>query len=275
MWLVKPETVLRWHRDAFRLWWRWKTRPHQAQTRISAETVALIKRLARDNRLWGAERIRGELLKLNIHVAKRTIQRYLQSGGRPRSTGQQWSTFLENHAKDMWACDCLQTYDVWFRPLFAFFIVNVGTREVIYTGVTSSPSRQWTAQQIRNATPFGEGPRFVIRDRDDKFGPEFDRAAQAVGARVIKTAVRTPDMNAVCERFLGSVRRECLDHVIVLNERHLAAILSEYVAYFNNGRPHQSLGQNAPRGFRNPATTGAIIEVPVLSGLHHDYRRAA
>ncbi|HEY5374264.1 MAG TPA: hypothetical protein VIK01_11295, partial [Polyangiaceae bacterium] len=201
--LVKPETILRWHRQGFQMFWRWSTRNQPPPTRVSIETIELIRRIARENRLWGAERIRGELLKLGIRVAKRTVQKYLRTGVKPRSTGQRWATFLENHGKDIWACDFVQTYDIWFRPIFAFFIINLGTREVVDVSVTRAPTQQWTAQQLRNTTPFGKGPRFIIRDRDCKFGAEFDRAAQALGTRVIKTAVRTPDMNATCERFLG------------------------------------------------------------------------
>jgi putative transposase len=272
--VVKPETVLRWHRQAFQAIWRWKSRRAQ-QPRVAPETIELIRRMASENRLWRAERIRGELLKLGIRVTKRTIQRYLKSTDRPQPNGQRWATFLKNQSTDIWACDFLQTYDVWFRPIFAFFLVNVGTREVIHVGVTRAPTSAWTAQQLRNATPSGTGPRFIIRDRDSKFGADFDRAAEAVGARVIKTAVHTPDMNATCERFLGSVRRECLDHVIVVSERHLRAVLAEYVGYFNRLRPHQGLRQSVPMGASPPLSEGQVIAISVLGGLHHDYRRAA
>ena len=257
------------------MFWRWRTRHRKPQPRISIDTIELIRRMARENRLWGAERIRGELLKLGVRVAKRTVQKYLRTGVKPRSTGQRWATFLENHGKDIWARDFVQTYDIWFRPIFAFFIINLGTREVVHVSVTRAPTQQWTAQQLRNTTPFGKGPRFIIRDRDCKFGAEFDRAAQALGTRVIKTAVRTPDMNATCERFLGSVRRECLDHVIVLSERHLLTVLAEYIRYFNQARPHQGLNQNSPTGPRLPTLAGEVIAFPVLGGIHHDYRRAA
>jgi putative transposase len=185
---------------------------------MSIETIELVRRVSDENRLWGAERIRGELLRLGIRVAKRTVQRYLKPGAKPRPTDQRWATFLENHVKQIWTCDFIQTYDVWFKPILAFFIINLGTREVVHAAVTRSPSSAWTTQQLRSATPFGDGPRFLIRDPDNKFGAAFDRAAEGLGTRVIKTAVRTPDMNATCERFLGSVRRECLDHVIILNE---------------------------------------------------------
>jgi hypothetical protein len=176
--LLKPETVLRWHREGFRLFWRWKSRsPKVAEQRISDDVVALIRRMARENRLWGAERIRGELLKLGIAVAKRTIQRYLRAA-RPSAPprGQSWKTFLDNHT--VWACDFLQVYDVWFRPLFAFFVIDVKSREVIHVGVTRAPTERWTAQQLRNITPFGEGPQVIIRD-SGRVNPRINKVASA------------------------------------------------------------------------------------------------
>jgi len=273
--IVSPNTVLRWHREGFRLLWKWKSRRRRAAPpRVAESTIELIQRRARENRLWGAERIRGELLKLGIRVSKRTIQRLLRAP-RPPGDGQSWHTFLQNHT--VWACDFLQLYDVWFRPTFAFFIVDVNTKRVVHVGVTRSPSRTWVAQQLRKATPFGEGPEFIIRDRDTKFGADFDRAAVGAGSRVIKCPVRSPLVNATCERFLGSVRRECLDHIIVLGTRHLEDTLGDYVAYFNAMRPHQGLKQRIPVG---PATledgaTGAVSAFSIRGGLHHDYRRAA
>jgi putative transposase len=276
--LVKPETVLRWHRAGFRLFWRHKSRAAGSrEPRIARDVIALIKRMASENRLWGAERIRGELLKLGIRVAKRTVQRYMREA-RPPSPhdGQSWATFLRNHT--VWACDFLQTYDIWFRPVFAFFIIDVNARCVVHLAVTRTPTRQWTAQQLRNATPFGQGPRFLIRDRDDKFGPGFDRVAKGAGTRVVRTAVQAPLMNSVCERFLGSVRRECLDHLVILSERHLHHVLAEYaLSYFNAARPHQGIGQRIPvPAERVPVRfAGPITGLPVLGGLHHDYRAAA
>jgi hypothetical protein len=181
--LVKPETVLRWHRAGFRLFWRNKSRSAGSrEPRMAPNVIALIRCMAIENRLWGAERIRGELLKLGIRVAKRTVQRYMR-GARPPSPhpGQSWATFLRNHT--VWACDFLQTYDIWFRPVFAFFIIDVNARCVVHLAVTRTPTRQWTPQQLRNATPFGQGPRFLIRDRDEKFGPVFDRVAKRRDAR--------------------------------------------------------------------------------------------
>ena len=275
--LVQPETVLRWHRHGFRLFWGWRSRhPRAAVPRVAAQTVELIQTIARDNRLWGAERIRGELLKLGIRVAKRTVQKYMRSVRRRSPSGQSWATFLRNHMHQIWACDFLQTYDIWFRPLFAFFIIELGARKIVSVGVTSNPSSAWVAQQLRNATAFGAGPRFIIRDRDDKYGGDFDRAARGAGTRVLKIPVRAPKANSFCERFVGSVRRECLDHIIVLGERHLFETLVEYARYFDQARTHQGIGQLVPSGCSTAAKgRGAVIARPVLNGLHHDYRRAA
>jgi putative transposase len=276
--LVKPETVLRWHREGFRLFWRWRCRRRRAgEPRVAAQTVALIRRMANDNCLWGAERIRGELRKLGIPVAKRTVQRYM-TRSRPRSPrdGQRWRTFLRNHS--VWACDFLQIYDIWFRPIFAFFIIDVNSKRVVHVAVTRAPTQTWTAQQLRNATPFGQGPKLLIRDRDNKFGAAFDRVAKGPGARVVHTAVQAPLMNAVRERFLGSVRRECLDPIIILSQAHLRHVLAEYAtSYFNTARPHQGIDQRVPLpGQSAPAHLPSLIAaIPVLGGLHHDYRAAA
>jgi transposase InsO family protein len=247
--------------------------------------VQLIQTMARENRLWGAERIRGELLKLGIRVAKRTVQKYMRSARSRPPSGQSWATFLRNHMHQIWACDFLQAYDIWFRPLFAFFIIELGSRKVVSVGVTRNPSSSWVAQQLRNATAFGVGPRFIIRDRrasryskecDDKYGGDFDRAASGVGTRVLKTPVRAPKANAFCERFMASLRRECLDHLIVLGKRHLFETLVAYARHFNEARTHQGIGQLIPAGCSTAAAgRGAVIATPVLNGLHHEYRRAA
>jgi transposase InsO family protein len=230
--------------------------------------------MAQENRLWGAERIRGEMLKLAIRVSKRSIQKYIRSVRR-RPGGQSWATFVRNHAADIWACDFVQTYDLLFRPLFLFFVVNQGSRRVIHVAATRSPTQEWTTQQIRNATMENAAPRFLIRDRDDKYGAPFDRVARGAGIRVIKTAVRAPNMNPIAERFVGSLRRELLDHVMLLDERHLDRMSHDYAAYFNSARPHQGLRQHVPDRQVSPPATGAIVVRPVLGGLHHDYRRAA
>ena len=272
--------MLRWHRKGFRLFWRRQSRPRPApKPRVATETIALIRAMAVANRLWGADRIRGELLKLDIRVSKRTIQRYLRSARPPRQVGQAWSTFLRSHAGEVWACDFLPVTDLLFRPLHAFFVIALGSRRVVHVGVTRHPTDAWVAQQLREATPFDERPRFVIRDNDAKYGPRFDRLATASGIRVLRTPVRAPRANATCERFLGSVRRECLDHILVLGEAHLRRVLRAYVGYFNRARPHQGLGQAIPAGAKPAAPpemgAGRIIAFPILGGLHHDYRRIA
>ena len=274
--LVKPDTVLRWHRAGFRLLWRRKARAASNTPRLSRHVVTLITRLSQENRLWGAERIRGELLKLAIRVSKRTIQKHMRPARGPRPSGQRWATFLHNHSRQIWACDFLQTYSVLFRPIFAFFIVALESREVVWFNVTRSPCAAWVAQQLRNATPWGAGPRFLIRDNDDKFGPMFDRVADTTGITVLHTPVQAPRANAVCERFVGSVRRECLDHLLILGERRFHSVLTEYVNYANYARPHQGLEQRIPSGVNHPCSAhGRVVGFPVLGGLHHDYRRAA
>ena len=276
--LVQPKTLLGWHRRLFRLIWKRKSRPKRVQETIPQETIDLIKKMARENALWGAEKIRGELLKLEIHVCKRTIQKYMVKSGRPRPDGQKWKTFLDDHSNEIWACDFLQAFDLFFRPVFMFFIVAHHNREVVHAAVTRHPTREWTAQQLREATPFGAGPKYLIRDNDDKFGAVFDGVAKGAGIEIRKTPIKTPQANAICERFLGSVRRECLDHVLILSEKHLRRIGASYVDYFNGGRPHQGIEQRVPRLVEREAAGeggGRVIAFPVLGGLHHDYRRAA
>ncbi len=282
MLLVKPDTLLKWHRAGFGLWWRHKSKGQVRPPRVSTDTITLIKDMAIHNRLWGSKRIRGELLKLGIVANRRTVRRYMTQARRalpPQHRGQTWSTFLANHAPDIWACDFLQTYDVFFRTIFLFFILELGSRRVVYVGVTRSPTDAWVAQQLREATPFGQGPRFLICDNDDKYGSQFVQVAKGVGIRLLRTPVEAPKANAYCERLLGSVWRECLDHVVIFTERHLRRLASEYVFYYNQARPHQGLNQRIPAPLRIlPDAERADHQVealPVLGGLHHDYRRAA
>ncbi len=253
--IVRLRTVLRWHRQGFRLFWKRKSRSATSTPRIPRE-----------------------LRKLDIRVSKRTIRCHLRQARPPRPTGQAWATFPRNHAGAIWACDFLPITDVFFRPLHACFVVALGSRRVVHVGVTRHPTGAWVARQRREATPFDERPRFLIRDNDAKFGPCFDRLAAASGIRVLRTPVRAPQANAVCERVLGSVRRKCLGHLLVLGERQLARVLRAYVASFNGARPHQGLGQRLPypaalalAGDRD----GPVVARAILGGLHHGYQRAA
>ena len=235
--------------------------------------------MAKDNRLWGAERIRGELLKLGLRVCKRTIQKYMRGVRTKPPRGQKWSTFLHTHAAQIWVCDFLQVTDLFFRPFFAFFLIELKTRRVIHVGVTRSPTDAWVAQQLREATPYGQAPKYLIRDNDSKFGSSFARVATTSGIKLLKTPVHAPQANAVCERFLRSVRQECLDHLLILQERQLQRVLNAYVAYFNRARPHQGIGQQIPEGSGSSASTAhegsKVVAIPILAGLHHDYRKVA
>jgi len=205
--------------------WKHKSKVHARKQRLSSETISLIKEMAANNRLWGAERIRGELLKLDIRVSKRTIQKYMRHIRRKRPGGQNWKTFLRNHAAEVWACDFLQVTDLFFRPLFAFLLIELMSRKVIHVNVTRSPTDPWVAQQLREATPYRQTPTYLIRDNDRKFGPNFARVAATSGIKMLRTPYRTPRANAVCERFLLSVRRECLDHFLIFHEKQLAQLL--------------------------------------------------
>jgi putative transposase len=279
LFIVQPETLLRWHRQGFKLLWKYKSRAASLKPRIPQETVALIKEMTRDNRLWGAERIRGELLKLSIHVSKRTIQKYMRQVHATRPRGQTWRTFIHTHAQLIWACDFLPITDLFFRSLFACFIIELHSRKVIHVGVTRSPTDAWTAQQLREATAYGQSPKYLIRDRDSKFGPSFARMAATSSIKILKTPYHAARANATCERFLGSVRRECLDHLFILQEKQLHRVLRAYIQYFNQARPHQGIRQQIPEryGEYGPADRegGKILALPVLGGLHHDYRRSA
>jgi transposase InsO family protein len=187
-------------------------------------------------------------------------------------------TFLRNHVQDIWAVDFLQTYDLFFRTLFVFVVIELDSRRLVHFGVTRSPDDAWVAQQLREATPFGEGPRFLIRDNDSKFGDAFARVAEGTGIEVLTTPYQAPKANAICERFLGSVRRECLDFFLILGEQHLRKIMKQYQAYFNQARPHQGLDQRIPcptEQSEEQPDRGKVIALPVLGGLHHDYQRRA
>ena len=273
--IVQPDTLLRWHRDLFRLYWRRKSRKRKRKLRIPQETIELIKQMAAENRLWGAERIRGELLKLGIKVSKRTVQRYLPK--RHRNSGQTWATFLKNHASDIWACDFTVVHDLLFRSLYIFIIIELKTRRIAHAAVTRTPTDAWTARQLREATPWRRGPRYLIRDRDKKYGSLFSAVARSTSIKELKTPVQAPRANAVCERFIGRLKRECLDHVLVLTRPQLYRTVKGYVDFYNHLRPHQGLRQRIPvpidPGRRSmPEADGTkVTSTAILGGPHHSY----
>jgi putative transposase len=234
--------------------------------------------MAKDNRLWGAPRIRGELFKLGIKVATASIQKYMRSARSGRAPSQTWSVFFKNQAKGIWACDFLPVMDLIFRTVFVFFTIELGTRRVVHFGVQRHPTDAWVAQQLREATAFGQAPGYLIRDRDGKYGEAFMRVAESTRIEILKTPYRAPKANVICDRFLGSVGRERLGYILISGERHLYEVIKEYVGFFNEARPHQGIEPRIPvqaqsEGMRDGP--GKIISLPVLGGLHHDYRRAA
>jgi putative transposase len=272
--IIQPDTLLRWHRELFQFYWRRKS---QGKPKMSSETIALIQQMAKENQLWGAERIRGELLKLGIEVSKRTIQKYMPKDRKAHSSSQNWATFLKNQASGIWACDFTVVTDWLFRQWYIFVVMELKTRRIVHTGVTKYPTDEWTAQQLREVTPWGEGPKYLIRDRDKKYATHFSAVADATGIKELKTPYRTPQANGICERFMGSLRRECMDHILIHDDKHLRRVFTEYTAYFNQERPHQGIGQRIPNQYgltRSKPTRGQITSKAILGGLHHSYSRA-
>ncbi len=279
--LVTPETLIRWHRRGWRLYWTWKSRrkARRGGRRIPEEVRELIRDMARRNsqgRPWGVKRILGELIKLRISVSRRTVQKILREV-RPRGPrgDQRWITFLRNHFSSTWACDFFTVPTLCFRELYVFFVMKLDTREVIAWNVTEHPTDAWTAQQLRNALYDRDPPRFLLRDRDTKYGGLFDRVLEGE-TETLLTPPRCPIANSLAERLVGSVRQECLDHMIPLDEDHLRRSLSAYLDYYHQLRPHQGLGQAIPAEVHNPVdrpADGAIRTREVLNGLYNVYYR--
>lgn len=274
--LVRPDTVIRWHRQGFRLFWKWKSRHGKVGRKtISPTTIALIRQMSLANPLWGAPRIHGELLKLGITVAQRTVARYIVP--RPnRSPSQNWKSFLHNHLGQMVSVDFLTVPTLHFHVLSIFIVLSHARRKVLHFNVTAIPSALWTAQQLREAFAFTTPPNYLLRDRDGIYGLEFEHRTQALGLQELRIAPRSPWQSPYVERFIGSLRRECLDHVIVLNAAHLHRVLKSYLAYYHDWRPHLGLHKDAP-GFRRvqPPQEGNIVAFPEVGGLHHRYERRA
>ena len=273
--IVQPETVIRWHRQGFKLYWRWKShKGRPGRPPIEREIRDLIRRMSRENPIWGAPRILSELLLLGYEVAEGTVAKYMVRPRKPPS--QTWRTFLDNHVRDIVACDFFTLPTATFRVLYVFIVLRHDRRHVVYFNVTTNPSAEWTAQQVVNAFPFDEAPRFLIRDRDGIYGDYFTKRVESMGIDQVPIAPRAPWQNPYCERVIGSIRRECLEHVIVLNEAHLKRILISYFLYYHDSRPHLSLSRNSPMPREvEPRWQGKVVSTSQVGGLHHRYSRAA
>jgi len=273
--IVKPETVISWHRKGFRLYWTWKSRRAGiGRKMIPREVRDLIRKMSVANPLCGAPRIHGELLKLGIALSEATVAKYMVRQKNPPS--QSWRTFLNNHVRNLVAVDFFTVPTVSFHVLFVFVVLAHDRRRQIHFNVTEHPTAGWTARQIVQAFPWDTAPRYLIRDRDGIYGKDFRRQLDQMDIHEVLTAPRSPWQNAYAERFIGSIRRECLDHVIVLNESSLRGVLRSYFDYYQYSRTHLSLDKDSPESRAvQPPNAGAVIELPQVGGLHHRYERRA
>jgi len=284
--LVQPATLVHWHRQGFRLFWRWKSRPGRPQ--IPVELRHLIREMALDNVSWGEERIANELLlKLGIRVSPRTVRKYMPKRPHDGPRGdQRWRTFVRNHASAIVACDFCIAVTATFRLFYVLLVVEHGSRRLLHCNVTEYPTAEWTLQQLREAIPCDHPYRCLIHDRDNIFSKELDRSISRLGIDVIETPYCSPQANSICERVIGSMRRECLDYTIPLNETHFRNIVREWVAHYNHSRPHAALGPGVPDPPPGiPVSIGndrhriadklKVISTPILGGLHHEYAIAS
>src|SRR5919198_1294926 len=272
--IVQPATVVEWHRRAFAWYWSRKSPRRPGRPEVATELRDLIRRMSQANPLWGAPRIHGELLKLGIQVAPSTVAKYLCRHRKPPS--QTWRTFLVNHAQQLASIDFFTVPTATFRVLFVFVVLSHARRRVLHFQVTEHPTQEWALQQIREAFPWDQMPRYLLRDRDAIYGRDFAALTQDLGIQDVVTAPRAPWQNPYVERLIGSVRRECLDHFIVWNRRSLRQILQSYFAYYQHARTHLALGKDAPEPRTvEPPDHGRMLAIPQVGGLHHRYERGA
>jgi transposase InsO family protein len=271
--LVKPATVIDWHRKGFRLYWRHRSRP-LGRPGLNREVRDLIRQMSRTNPLWGAPRIHGELLRLGIDVSQATVGRYLPR--RRKAPSPTWRSFLHNHMHDTVAVDMFVVVTATFQLLYALIVLGHERRRVIHFDVTPNPTQVWLARQITEAFPWDTAPRFLLRDRDASYGAIFRDRVRAMAIEQVVTAPRSPWQNAYVERIIGSIRRECLDHVIVFDEHHLRRLLSAYFEYHHQSRTHLSLSKDCPEPRSvQPPSVGTVVAFPQVGGLHHRYERRA
>jgi transposase InsO family protein len=270
--VVKPATVIQWHRQGFRLYWRWRSK--SGQPSIHRELRDLIRQMSKANPLWGAPRIHGELLKLGIEVSQATVAKYMVR--RPRTLSPTWRCFLRNEAIGIAAIDMFVVQSATFRLLFVMLILVHDRRKIARFGVTQYPTAAWLSRQVTEALPWDTAPRYLLRDRDASYGSVFIKRIESMGITEIVTAPRSPWQNAYVERAIGSIRRECLDHVVIFNERHLRRVLSSYVDYYHLTRTHLSLKKDCPDSRHvQPPRRGRVFALPQVAGLHHRYELLA
>ena len=277
--IVTPETVARWHRAGFRLYWNWISRHRNVlgRKRISKELRELIFRMVAENPTWGAPRIHGELLKLGFDVSERTVSRWVQRAPKKPEPAQRWRVFLQNHREAIAAMDFFTVPSLTFGVLYCFFVIAHDRRRILHCNVTRHPTSFWITQQLREAFPYDSQHKYLILDRDAKFGEEINDAVGSLGLRAVRTSFRSPWQNGVAERWVGSCRRDLLDHIIPVNERHLKRLLSEYIRYHHLDRTHLGLKKDTPHGrpCTKPACDSQVVSFPRLGGLHHRYDLAA
>ena len=273
--IVKPETVIAWHRKSFRMFWTWKVRHGQhGPPAVPKNVRELIRTISRENPLWGAPRIQGELLKLGIDIGETSVGKYMVRGRKPPS--QTWRTFLENHVQAMVSVDFFTVPTLRFQILYAFPVLAHDRRRIVHFGITAHPTAEWAVQQLREAFPWDTAPRYLMRDRDSIFGLDFVEQVKAMGIKEVLSAPRSPWQRAYVERVIGTFRRECLDHVIVFNEASLYRHVKLFTAYYHESRTHLSLGKDTPEPRSvQPIELGSIIAIPQLGGLHRRYERRA
>ena len=272
--IVHPDTVVRWQRERFRCHWAQLSKRIGPIGRppVHSQIRTLIRTLVQANPLWRAPRIHGELQKLGIEVSERTVSRLLQTVKRPPS--QTWKSFLQNHRGEIIAIDFFTVPTIRLRVLFVFLVIEHQRRRVLPFGITAHPTPEWTGQQVIEAFSEGDARRYLLRDRDSVYGHEFCRRIQSLNTREVITAPRSPWQNAYAERLLGSIRRECVDHVVILSPRHLRRLRKSYFAYYHRSRTHLALAKDAPQP-RASMRQGAIVAIPQVGGLHHRYERQA